>query len=198
MDIILKYLFMQKPSVVMWQGLPEGYHGGGKHVENCKACCASPHCCWDFAFYIWNRRSCWRLLLDWRGMFWYLVWNMGKVAFTYFINNIAQQQFFSAFVENNAASVLHVMVKWSASSSIKKRLIGRSNFLFCNKSDRLHKLITRIRLEILLLPRSIRFFYKLSWSYNVSLHTHSTILSFGTPFIINFLLRNSYINGEIK
>jgi len=63
------------------QGLAEGYHGGGKNVENCKARCASPHRCWNFATDFWDRGSCQRLLLDWQGMFWYLVWNMGNIAF---------------------------------------------------------------------------------------------------------------------
>lgn len=60
------------------QGLLENRHGGRKDFENCKACCVSAYCCWSSAFYFWNSRSCGGLLLDWRGMFWYLVRHLGE------------------------------------------------------------------------------------------------------------------------
>ena len=86
-------------------GLSEGHHGGGEDVENCKARCASPHCCWNFASDFWDRRSCRRLLLDWWGMFWYLVWNMGKIALTWCS---------LPFCPLLSKIMLHVMDKWSA------------------------------------------------------------------------------------
>ena len=61
--------------------LVEDHHGGGEDVKNCKARCISAHHRGSFAFYFRYCRSCGRVLLDWRGMLWRLVWCLGKFAY---------------------------------------------------------------------------------------------------------------------